>query len=306
VKKDGAPVLVLDAGDALAASGSPPGPRDVEKARMILAGMSKAGTAGMAVGDRDLVLGVAPLQQMAKEAGVPLLAANLLDAAGKPLFERSRLVTAGATKVGLLAVYAPGDVALPAGITLADPVRTARDVAFELRGGGAGLIVALVHGPTGVAEGVAAIPGIHVVVPSHDGVVRAPYQPAGQAFLVAAGQKGRDLTRVSLHLEGSGPLADGGAPLRAAEEARYLEQRIADARDRAARTEGPGREAMDRVVKSLEARLAESRARAAPASVAGSSFRISVITLDEEVPDQPEVAALVKRFEERFPSPAPQ
>lgn len=296
-------MLVLDAGDALAATAGPFAARDTEKARLILTAMGQLGTAGMAVGERDLALEPAFLRESARRAGVPLLSANLLGPDGKPAFERSRVVEMGGKRVGILAVYAPAPGArLPAGFSAADALRTARDVAFELRGAGVGLVIALVHGPVAVAEQVAGVGGIHLVIPAHEGLTRAPYRPAQQAWVVGAGQKGRDLTRLSLQLEGDGPLADGGAATRAAEEVRYLQQRIAEAKARAGRAQGQGREALLRVATGLESRLKEASARAAARPPSGNSFRLSVITLGDEIPDEPGMAALVRRFEDRFPS----
>ncbi|HEY0839725.1 MAG TPA: hypothetical protein VGD74_06025, partial [Vulgatibacter sp.] len=75
--REAGPILLLDSGDALFPKLGKGGDRDDEKAALILREMAGMGTAAMAVGERDLALGADWLVSQAKEAGLPLLCANL-------------------------------------------------------------------------------------------------------------------------------------------------------------------------------------------------------------------------------------
>src|SRR5688572_15474320 len=71
-----APVLVLDAGDALFRTGGLDDPQGRARAELILSAMGKMGTVAMAAGGRDLLLGPLELKAAAAKAKVPVLSAN--------------------------------------------------------------------------------------------------------------------------------------------------------------------------------------------------------------------------------------
>jgi len=62
----------------------------------------EAGLDGLAPGEAELIAGVDQLRAEAAEAGVPLVSANLCDAAGKPLFERWRVTQVAGRQVVLI------------------------------------------------------------------------------------------------------------------------------------------------------------------------------------------------------------
>ena len=80
------------------------------RAKLILAGLGAAHTAGLVVGERDLSLGLPFLTAAAAEAKVPLLSANLRDANGKALFEGHAVVSAGGLKLCAVAIRKPTDI----------------------------------------------------------------------------------------------------------------------------------------------------------------------------------------------------
>src|SRR4029077_19390563 len=85
--------------------------------------MRQLGYAGYVVGERDFVLGLNDLQQMAADSKVPLMSANLVDAAGKPLFLGHVVVEAGKLKTCVVAVS--GQIEGVHGVTQTDPAQAA-------------------------------------------------------------------------------------------------------------------------------------------------------------------------------------
>ena len=108
------------------------------------------GTTALVPGERDLAIGLPLLRKLAKQAGIPLLAANLYGRDGKRLFDADKIVDAAGIKIGLFGVSAPptpDDAAAfkAAGIDARDPAAAAREAVAGLRARGAKIVVALVH-----------------------------------------------------------------------------------------------------------------------------------------------------------------
>ncbi len=290
------PVLVLDAGDALFQLPSKADERARAQARLVLAGMAEVGTAAMAVGDRDLAAGLDWLRAEAKEAGIPLLSANLERPGGEKPFEPSALLAVGEKQVGVIGLWAKGT--LPAGLVAASAAAAAKAEAAKLRARGAQLVVALVHGSTAEAMPLAAVEGIDLVVPAHDGHSRQPVAAPGGGWVLGAGSRGRQVLVVEVHPDGAGALADAGSADRLAREVEYVERRLAEARKRRDGERPELRKTYEKMVESFEARLATLRTQVAGAGMPeGRRFRASEISLDEHVADQPALQARVDAFE---------
>ena len=76
-------MVVLDAGNALFKEAKPGAlPNERARAELLLEQMDALGTSAMAVGARDLTLGVDFLKKATKKSKMKLLSANLVDAAG--------------------------------------------------------------------------------------------------------------------------------------------------------------------------------------------------------------------------------
>jgi 2',3'-cyclic-nucleotide 2'-phosphodiesterase (5'-nucleotidase family) len=76
---------------------------------LILEAMGALGYDALAVGERDLALGVEELKKRAAAARVPLLAANLVGRDGKKPFEQRRLLKVG----GIMSASSPSVPARP-------------------------------------------------------------------------------------------------------------------------------------------------------------------------------------------------
>src|SRR5262249_47923912 len=134
-------VLVVDAGDLFWPSrvdpGKPPAAGELERrARLVATAYARMGTAAYAPGPRDLQLGVPTIRKVAREARLPVIAANLRGPDGALLFEADHLVNAGGFKVGLFGVTAAKGIA---GVEARDPAAAARDEVTSLRARGASI-----------------------------------------------------------------------------------------------------------------------------------------------------------------------
>ncbi len=110
LRAEGDPLLLFDAGDQFT-SRVTVGPSDralIEaRARLTFAALQAMGTTAVNVGGRDLVVGVSLLRSLAKRHRVPLIATNLTDASGRPVFETSRIVRVAGLDVAVLGVVPP-------------------------------------------------------------------------------------------------------------------------------------------------------------------------------------------------------
>jgi len=299
------PLLLLDAGDTLFDSPTQRTDRDDEKAALILSALGRTKTAAMAVGDRDLVMGADWLVAHAKESGVPLLCANLRKEDGERPFLQRKLFEVGDAKVGVFAVFGKREGERPVpGLVAEDPIAAATAQIAALRGEGADLVLALVHGPTALQRDVAALSGLDMLVPSHDGSLSLPYRVRPEtAWIVGAGKLGRSIVKVRVALGGDGEWVDDGQRERLAEEKTGLARRLDESKSLYATSAGQqpeeSREALAETIRVLEKRLAETTAQlAAIPAEGGRRFQVEQLALSDKFEDDPELAVMVKAFDE--------
>ena len=166
--------------------------------------------------------------------------------------------------------------------------------------------MALVHGTNDLATQIAKLPGIHFVFPIHDGSMQNPFKPTPEAgFVVGAGQKGKSVTRLDLGVGGTGAYVDAGAATRAFKELSYIQKRLADAQGRLAKAGTAEKPALERVVTQLRARY-EELAKQAQAGVDATKpfMQHQIVNLGRDVPDEPKLAARVKKYEAKHPPSA--
>ncbi len=142
-KNDGARLLAIEAGDFLyPVQPATDEERKVEELRapLIAEAYRRAGYDAVLFGARDYALGVAPLKQAAQIMNIPILGANVLDAAtNKPLWQPTLVLERGGLRVGLLGLVSDRkkigieELSLPAEIVIADPVAAAAQYAPLLR-----------------------------------------------------------------------------------------------------------------------------------------------------------------------------
>ena len=156
LQREGREVILVDGGDlffSAAHLAETPLARQKIKARALVDGYNRMGTAAITIGESDLAGGLAFLQEMAALAEFPILSANLKSADGALLFPPAVTVDKGGLKVALVGVSSR----LPdgAGYRFDDPLVALREH-LPAAAEGADLVVLLFHGATTDRERIAA------------------------------------------------------------------------------------------------------------------------------------------------------
>lgn len=295
-------MLLVDAGDALfrypTELSADQRNKENTKAELILACMGELGYAAMAVGDRDLVLGYDALVAKASAAKLPLLSANLLKG-DRPAFEPRRIVRAGDFKVGLFAVSSAPDPALRSAVTRGDPIDAARTQVQTLRKAGVDLVVLLAHldYPDAVSL-LNQVPGIDLMIQAHTSRVAQP-QAVGDAFLVAAGERGRQIVQIELDLAGAGKFRDLSEIADARQQGEFLDSQIAMLRKRV-RDEPEHRAAFEQAIAQFEARKKDLSKVAGSRPGGGRTLLQSFVPLDAAAGENKKLRGRVEAFVARF------
>jgi 2',3'-cyclic-nucleotide 2'-phosphodiesterase (5'-nucleotidase family) len=196
-------LVQVDAGDTLLPSlaGLDPDRGEIERrAALLMTGLSRLHLDAMVPGETDLALSPRLLEQRARKAGLPLVAANL-QLGGKPWLPPDRLVEARGLKVGIFGLVSLPPDALPAGMVATDPIAAARSRVQSLRARGARVVLGLLHAAGGAEEArrlAAAVAGIDVLVVGHDGATLDPPEVQGTTRIVEAHRRGIFLGRLEL------------------------------------------------------------------------------------------------------------
>jgi 2',3'-cyclic-nucleotide 2'-phosphodiesterase (5'-nucleotidase family) len=298
--------VVVDAGDLFGPQGTPA--ETERQARLLAAGVGRAGIDAFTPGDGDLAIGVARLKALAAAHKIPIVSANLYGRDGQRLFQADRLVEAAGTRLGIFGVTAPPTAAdasgwRAAGIVVRDPADAAREQAASLRARGAAVVVALVHGglPAENRRLVQAMTGVDWAVLGHSALNLDRPEKANGAFLLEAMSEGKNVGRLDLHVVGgSTAFADRGAR---AELAATLadHRRQLEGYDRSLSGIDPASLEVyyQQRRQALTAQIAlEARALASlPAVLTGSWFENRIIPLDRSIPDDPVVGQLVRDYQ---------
>jgi 2',3'-cyclic-nucleotide 2'-phosphodiesterase (5'-nucleotidase family) len=290
------PVLVVDAGDALAESVRK---ADPDRARLILDAMAATGVAAATVGETDLAFGVDWLKKAAAETGVPYLAANLVDVAGEPVFPGRKVVEVGGNRIGLFAVLTSGRN-LPEGLSVRDAVEAASAEVAALRNEGVDLVVGLVHGPVHEVDRVARGSGADVIVPAHMGGNTEVYQTHGGTWVTYTGHEGRTLLSARFDLRGEGKLVAENVLERLASRRRELEAKIAAGKQQLATLADPAmREEVRGLVERFERELEVVGEDEAQLGTPGRRFRSRFVHLDGKDGEDPAFLEDVRKLANR-------
>jgi hypothetical protein len=200
LKQDGQPFLVLDAGDSLfSEDGQQADPmhraQAKVKAKAIAEAFVRCGLDGFVFGELDLVAGGDFFVQVAKETGLPVIAANVFErVSGKPLFETHKIFDLGGLKVAVIGLVpqevhpaitetrADGTIVTRINdrqpllleeafanrdVKIEDPISVAKQLVPKLARE-AHLVVALAHLPARLSDELPAlVPGLSLVVGRH-------------------------------------------------------------------------------------------------------------------------------------------
>jgi 2',3'-cyclic-nucleotide 2'-phosphodiesterase (5'-nucleotidase family) len=200
---------LLDAGDALVGSGKLGATTQGEA---IIAGMNLMGYDAMALGPKELSLGVDLLRKRLGEAGFPILSANaILTGSQELVAEPYTILDVGGHKVGVIGLTRVEGTA-PSGFQVLDPQAAASRYVPEVREK-AGTVILLTNLEYNAALALArAVPGIDLVVgalpsqyPTQSVRVPDTNTLVVVADLAAAGHSGRSVgtLRVTIGSDGS-------------------------------------------------------------------------------------------------------
>jgi len=168
----------------------------VEKADLTMKSMAVMGYHGVVIGEDELGFGLDFLRRRARETGLPVVVANLYDAAADTLiFPASRVVTlASGRRVGIVGALSP-TIGLPpqvadAGLDVRDPLDPAQRAVDALRPG-VDVVVVLAHMPRSEAQNFArSLKGVDAVFHGHDGRPMRQLRRFGEAYLLELSSRG--------------------------------------------------------------------------------------------------------------------
>ncbi|MFU8857555.1 MAG: multiheme c-type cytochrome [Deferrisomatales bacterium] len=285
----------MDAGDLLFAqvlvTGQPHAQLLRDRARLLARAALADGVAAVNVGRRDLAAGLAFLQELEANPGVPWVATNLRSADGEHPFPRWRLVRWGGASVAVVGFLAPN----PAwdgqlGVRVDPPAEALREVLPHLSEAAAVLCLSNL-GRTAEQALAREFPELAFVV----GGGPAEYLPVppveGHAVLLHASNRGQYLGVLDVPAEA---LHSWRAPRNLAEED-VLGARLDILRGEL--REGPqGERPLTGTVLPLEERIARAEEALAALRGAPAVFRHRVAPLEARGGEVPEVLAWVQEY----------
>jgi len=312
-------LLLLDAGDLFtnkAKLSSEEKDIALSRADTYIRAYQNASYDAIAIGDRDLSLGVDALLSLQKKAAFPFLNANLKNKAnGTAVFQERLLLEKGGTKIGVFGLMpskALGPLEESAEEwTIEDPIAAAKTQTAALKTEGAEIIIALAHLSESTQEKLAdRVDGLTFILGGQS--VSEPGHPTrlGQSYLVGGHEKGKHLSGLTLFVkEGDLTFADPTAKSQLTSTITKLEKRVASrttAIQEAEATDQTGN--LDWLKKDLvKARTELQMAKMDlgefdEESDQGSFIAFDLIDIHSALPDHPETSALVQSLKEKHPS----
>ena len=259
----------------------------VAKAELLSKALARIGVDAALPAHAEMRYGAGALEPMVRLWRMPDVTVNVPGGAG-------RIVTLGDLKVGVLGVVDPADGPVPAGAPT-DPAEAARAAAAALRAQGATVVVGLAALPRKPVRTLAkTVEGVDLWVLGVEPHEEARSQPAGGAYVLESGDRGRNLGRVVLlDATSPGPLTDP-----AGERARTLasvQSQLRMRQDLFARTQDP---ALPPAISALETQVAELSGPAPVAS--GKRLEYELLPIGKEVVPEPEIAHWLADYNTRL------
>ena len=247
-RKGAKDALLLDAGDLIGDSMI----ADLTHGKAMVEALNHLGYDALAIGNHEPDFGTAVLRRRMKEARFPVVAANLVERAGrKPFAKPYVLKKVGGVAVGILGLAYPKTPWTTAAKNVADvefqaPVPAVKTYLPKMRADGAELVVVLSHLGLGGDQFLAkAVEGIDVIVGGHSHNRMSKAEKVGNTLIVQAGAHGSDLGRLELTVE-RGKVTAHACTLTLLDHAKV--DADADAERLLERLLEPHRKAMDEVV----------------------------------------------------------
>lgn len=292
-------VLLVDSGNALFQTPGPATEVDRVRARFVLSTMGSLGTKVLGVGRRDLSAGVAFLREAAKQAGVRLVSTTL-EEAGRPVFERSVIVEQGGVKVAFLSCSGVGP--MPGAEPLTGLVALPAIQAELSRLGKRDLTVLLAAGGYDEAMQLAdALSGkVDLVIQSGEFRGTVPPQAIRETMLLASGQRGQAVAKLSLVLGPGRGFADLTESRRDQELLQNLEAQVAALDERVKKaTDATARRDLQSLMGQMKTRRDQQAAKLKKA-LGGRTLDLEWMLLGQDVKDDPALKAKVLEIEPTY------
>jgi len=200
-------VLVVDAGSALGGGWT----ALKSGGEVMVEAMNLMDYDAMALGRMDFALGLPILQERAKDASFPFLAANIVTLAGEPLFEAFTIFERDGVRVGILGL-SESEVVRIAGIEdqakALDFIDAAARYVPELRPQ-VDLLVVLSH--VGLDEDkalAAAVPGIDIIIGGNTRKLMQVPERVGNTLVVQQGYRGEWMGKLDAAFDAEGNIVD--------------------------------------------------------------------------------------------------
>ncbi len=321
-ERSGARAVVVDAGDLFFRQWSI-SPRyhaqSIATAEFLADAAKQMSLAAIAVGERDLALGIPELKRLGERGGLRVLSANLVYASTSSApFDAFAVVERGGMKIGIVGVSpemgakAQAEVVYEQNRVTTKPLFEAVDTAARAaRSAGGEVVIALLHlGQQPALELLGKLePGVvDVAIVSHDRLSgNLTLAPGGRSAWIAPGSRGKWLAAVDLEVvKDAHGLLDVGALESQREAIAAIDQRLEAYQNEDAGVVDPGiaeKIAADRsaTVQRLKSRRAKMQEELDHLSLAGKN-RVSgeLIGLDVALPDDPEMLALYQQYQDRL------
>ena len=178
------------------------------RARVYVAAYNQMGQDAIAIGDRDLALGIPFLKQLEKKAKFPFLNANIVDASTRELvFKESIIVEKAGHKVGVFGLLSnayrmKSGQESTQGFKVLKPLDVARQVVKKLEAQGVKIIVLLGHLTLDECADLAKeIPGIDAILGSHSQKMKRYPDTVGNTYITDPYMKGKYLGVLTLFVD---------------------------------------------------------------------------------------------------------
>ena len=194
--------------------------------------MNKLKYDALALGNHDFDWGTKNLSDMIKEAGFPVLAANIINkTTRKPFYGTVPYIIKqiDGLKIGIIGVITPDTyfITMPEnirGYDFLEPVSVLPPLISELKNKNADLIILLSHlGIDKDREVAASVKGIDVIVGGHSHTVLSPAVLEGKTIIVQAGSYGDYLGKLTLRLNSQNKITDYLSELIPVDSTKYKE-----------------------------------------------------------------------------------
>ncbi|MEE9465232.1 MAG: hypothetical protein V3W14_06655 [Candidatus Neomarinimicrobiota bacterium] len=262
------------------------------KAWTLLEAFNRLETDAVNIGDRDLAAGLTFLRVLADSARFPFLSANLVDAAGQPVFKPAVVVEKYGLRVGLIgasSVLPPGDdyrflPLMPAVKREVEGLRLEVDV-----------VAVLFHGTDADRDSLATS-GLPIDFIFHSHVERFnPSLGQGRLPVINLGKEGRDLNVVSVEIRSPGePLVNLTKPKKDLESVKRAIRRFDRKRPESQKLEEFYAEQPNVLETIRTLRERETQARTAIEN-ARNTLEYERVSLDGSYGDDREMLELVNR-----------